>query len=290
MAAAEAPPDEPIPVLLRSWLPRLFEGRDVRHVSDTLLLVRNHTLYALFVEVALCFISLPLGALRGGISKLSTALNVILLFVATIGLYAAAKLDINFLVAHAALVYGLIGIFCLYLLATIAFGAGNAEDGENWIILVVFLFVVVDAIVACFTGNMARHLYLEKKRLEAAGIAAGAPPPARSALSRALAPGGAAAAARAEPPASEESRRRSRDKDVEAGGASASAARAEEPPEPVPEPGQECVVCLERRKCMVIRPCSHMACCQTCAALLKAQGAQCPICRGPIRETFRVFS
>ena len=49
----------------------------------------------------------------------------------------------------------------------------------------------------------------------------------------------------------------------------------------------ECVVCLSRRKTMLMAPCNHLCACAECAARLL--NAPCPICRGVVVFTFRVY-
>ena len=48
----------------------------------------------------------------------------------------------------------------------------------------------------------------------------------------------------------------------------------------------ECVVCLSRRKTMLMVPCNHLCTCAECAVRL--MNAPCPICRGVVVYTIRV--
>jgi hypothetical protein len=51
-----------------------------------------------------------------------------------------------------------------------------------------------------------------------------------------------------------------------------------------------CVVCFDAPKEYAIVPCGHQCVCEACAELMtKARTPMCPVCRGPIRETMRVF-
>ena len=57
-------------------------------------------------------------------------------------------------------------------------------------------------------------------------------------------------------------------------------------PEPPIVVLQECVVCFENVRGVVILPCFHVAICAACArALKRSRDTKCPVCRGDIRET-----
>ena len=61
----------------------------------------------------------------------------------------------------------------------------------------------------------------------------------------------------------------------------------------VPPPAEDalCVVCLDARKDHAIVPCGHMCVCGPCAAMLNQAGhPSCPVCRGPIASTMRMFT
>jgi hypothetical protein len=52
----------------------------------------------------------------------------------------------------------------------------------------------------------------------------------------------------------------------------------------------QCRVCLNKPRCMLILPCNHLAICEDCADKVKAAaGPQCPMCRGPIDKTQKVY-
>jgi hypothetical protein len=52
----------------------------------------------------------------------------------------------------------------------------------------------------------------------------------------------------------------------------------------------QCVVCFDAPKEYAIVPCGHMCVCASCAdQLTKTRTPMCPVCRGPIRETMKVF-
>lgn len=47
-----------------------------------------------------------------------------------------------------------------------------------------------------------------------------------------------------------------------------------------------CVVCFERKRSLLLRPCSHMCLCDTCGHVVK----ECPLCRETVSERIRVHS
>jgi hypothetical protein len=65
------------------------------------------------------------------------------------------------------------------------------------------------------------------------------------------------------------------------------------PAAPAPHPDVEetlCVVCFDAPKEYIIVPCGHQCVCEACAEqLTKTRTPMCPVCRGPIRETMKVF-
>jgi hypothetical protein len=65
------------------------------------------------------------------------------------------------------------------------------------------------------------------------------------------------------------------------------------PAAPAPHPDAEetmCVVCFDAPKEYIIVPCGHICVCARCAEqLTKTRTPMCPVCRGPIRETMKVF-
>jgi hypothetical protein len=62
---------------------------------------------------------------------------------------------------------------------------------------------------------------------------------------------------------------------------------------PTSQPDAEetmCVVCFDAPKEYAIVPCGHQCVCEECAEqLTKTRTPMCPVCRGPIRETMKVF-
>ena len=65
------------------------------------------------------------------------------------------------------------------------------------------------------------------------------------------------------------------------------------PAAPAPHPDAEetmCVVCFDAPKDHLVLPCKHLCVCEACAEqLTKTRTPMCPVCRGPIRETMKVF-
>jgi hypothetical protein len=65
------------------------------------------------------------------------------------------------------------------------------------------------------------------------------------------------------------------------------------PAAPAPHPDAEetmCVVCFDAPKDHIIVPCGHQCVCESCAEqLTKTRTPTCPVFRGPIRETMKVF-
>jgi hypothetical protein len=63
-------------------------------------------------------------------------------------------------------------------------------------------------------------------------------------------------------------------------------------PAPHPDDAEEtmCVVCFDAPKDHLVLPCKHLCVCEACAEqLTKTRTPMCPVCRGPIRETTKVF-
>jgi hypothetical protein len=64
-------------------------------------------------------------------------------------------------------------------------------------------------------------------------------------------------------------------------------------PAAAPNPGAEetqCVVCFDAPKDHLVLPCKHLCVCEACAQqLTKTRTPMCPVCRGPIIQTMKVF-
>jgi hypothetical protein len=65
------------------------------------------------------------------------------------------------------------------------------------------------------------------------------------------------------------------------------------PAAPAPHPDAEetmCVVCFDAPKDHIMVPCGHQCVCARCAEqLTKTRTPMCPVCRGPILQTMKVF-
>jgi hypothetical protein len=65
------------------------------------------------------------------------------------------------------------------------------------------------------------------------------------------------------------------------------------PAAPTSQPDAEetmCVVCFDAPKDHLVLPCKHLRVCEACVEqLTKTRTPMCPVCRGPIRETMKVF-
>ena len=63
---------------------------------------------------------------------------------------------------------------------------------------------------------------------------------------------------------------------------------AETPQQPQEEFSSRCVVCLERPKELMVRPCKHLCLCKACSRMNVWQ--HCPVCRGPVHEQEVVYT
>lgn len=54
--------------------------------------------------------------------------------------------------------------------------------------------------------------------------------------------------------------------------------------------GDKCVVCLGERKCIMLVPCNHVCLCEECAGFIMGeQRRECPMCRGKVTHSMKVF-
>lgn len=59
--------------------------------------------------------------------------------------------------------------------------------------------------------------------------------------------------------------------------------------EHAPPPKGACVVCLEVPADSAVVPCGHMCACHTCLVRIQACSARCPVCRGPVTSTIKIY-
>ncbi|KAF2879067.1 hypothetical protein ILUMI_27102 [Ignelater luminosus] len=50
-----------------------------------------------------------------------------------------------------------------------------------------------------------------------------------------------------------------------------------------------CIICQERNKCILMLPCRHVCLCSVCNSRLRNYNRSCPICRGFVERTMKVF-
>jgi hypothetical protein len=57
-------------------------------------------------------------------------------------------------------------------------------------------------------------------------------------------------------------------------------------------PDEECIVCMHRRRRLVLVPCGHLCYCTPCHERVYADNrdACCPMCKAAVRETIRVYA
>ena len=51
----------------------------------------------------------------------------------------------------------------------------------------------------------------------------------------------------------------------------------------------ECVVCMDAPQSHALVPCGHMCMCATCAERCVETVKECPMCRAPAHQTFRIY-
>jgi hypothetical protein len=50
-----------------------------------------------------------------------------------------------------------------------------------------------------------------------------------------------------------------------------------------------CIVCQDRRKCVIILPCRHLCLCTECCTVIQRELGTCPICRRDVRRTMKIY-
>lgn len=162
-------PNAPVKLLFSEHTPARFVGVPVEDLPRALLLHRNQTVYALVIEAFTALLSLPLGATRGGVAKIAAGINVFLLAISLLGLWATVKFRYLWVFAHAILVVGLFFLFVFFVILTAAVAEGNKSGdggGEDLILLVVFVFITVDLVVGYLTYKFSGALSAYKAQVE----------------------------------------------------------------------------------------------------------------------------
>jgi hypothetical protein len=282
--------------LLPRFLPERLFGRFTGWMPPRARRWRNRALIATLVEIFFCIASFPLGASRGGIAKLSAGLNGLLLCVAVMGAYGAASCRYVLLGMHFCLAWGIVLLFVAYFAISTAF-ANSGEESESMILLLVFIFFLVDVVVGVFTFLSARQFYLYEQACKLEDTAAGGEGRgieerrrrlddaviARAIPAGATAPAADSEARRAEaeriarpPPAA------SGKKDGEAGSSPHSEG------DDADDRSKLCPVCMENPKNAAFVDCGHAACYE-CAVAVKARFGHCFLCRKRIVSVLRIY-
>eukprot|EP00937_MAST-01D_sp_MAST-1D-sp2_P007497 g7497.t1 len=155
--------------------PLRVHGLPLASLRPGLVRKRNDAVRACMVEALFALCSLPLGAARGGISKLNAGINGLLFFVACIGLYGSLQFRSMLILLHWLLVSGLVAAFALFVAAAMAFGSSNISGG-NWILVVIYVFLLVDLAIAVVTRRFQVALKQHEAERRAQGWHPAAPP------------------------------------------------------------------------------------------------------------------
>ena len=57
------------------------------------------------------------------------------------------------------------------------------------------------------------------------------------------------------------------------------------PPPPTLQENEECVICFEAKRTVVLLPCKHCCLCSTCAL----NATECPLCREEVKDTLEIY-
>lgn len=101
---------------LAQLLPPTYVGLPTGYLPSAIRIWRNRVIICICIELALAVASLPLSAVRSGLAKLSTGLNVVMLLLAFVGLQGAGRLSRVLLLLHFGCVTAILGIFTLYVI------------------------------------------------------------------------------------------------------------------------------------------------------------------------------
>jgi hypothetical protein len=50
-----------------------------------------------------------------------------------------------------------------------------------------------------------------------------------------------------------------------------------------------CIVCQDRKRCVIILPCRHLCLCTQCCSIIEREHGSCPVCRQDIRRTMKIY-
>jgi RING finger protein 26 len=55
------------------------------------------------------------------------------------------------------------------------------------------------------------------------------------------------------------------------------------------EESKLCVVCQDRKKCVIVLPCRHLCLCVECCIVIRRGLGTCPMCRQVVRRTMKIY-
>ncbi|KAA0177073.1 hypothetical protein FNF27_01403 [Cafeteria roenbergensis] len=158
--------------LLPRFLPPSLFNRATGWMPIEARRARNYALVATAIEFVLALASLPIGFTRGGVSRLSAGINLVLAMVSLVGAFGAVRCVPVFLWLHFLLAWTLVGLFVLFIVISVA-ASGNSDESEAYLLLAVFAFLVVDVVVGVFTFLAFRALRAYERQCKAEDEAAG---------------------------------------------------------------------------------------------------------------------
>ena len=97
-------------------LPATYLGVPTGYLPTDIRTWRNYVIICTCIELGLGIASLPLSAVRSGLAKVSTGLNVVMIVLAIIGLHGAGRLNRVLLLLHFGCVTAILSIFTLYVI------------------------------------------------------------------------------------------------------------------------------------------------------------------------------
>lgn len=100
---------------LARLLPPTYLGLPTGYLPAAIRIWRNRVIICTCIELALGIASLPLSAIRSGLAKVSTGLNVMMILLSIIGLHGAGRLNRVLLLLHFGCVSAILSIFTLYV-------------------------------------------------------------------------------------------------------------------------------------------------------------------------------